>query len=84
MDQLYGQARGGQDKTRSLPRAEPVRFGVATGALYRGVMVYSLPSGKALIFGEAGQEYEFLDIAEAQAFIDTNLALAGHMLDALS
>lgn len=77
LDQLYGQARGGQDKTRSIPRGQPVRFGVATGELYRGVMIYSLPNGSTMIFGEAGQEYPFLDRAEAQAFVDASRVLCG-------
>ena len=60
-----------------------LRLSLASAQLYRGVFIYTLPDGRALVFGEDGREYGCLNLAEAQAFIDASLELSGLLIGAL-
>lgn len=83
LDELYGKLRGGPEQTRKVSRNLTLRFGMAAALLYRGIMIYSLPDGSTLIFGEGDQEYPFLGLPEAQAFVDTTFELSGRLIGSL-
>lgn len=82
LDELYGQVRGGHDKTRSHPRSEPQLL--VLGHMYRGTIIFTLPSGEFFVLDDRNQKYDFASIPEAEAFIDANLAMSGLLLGALA
>lgn len=84
--QEYEALQGELEELRERVGAKPTqpRQALAGGQLYRGVLIYTLPGGSALIFGENGQPYDCLNLAEAQAFVDACLELSGHLIGTLA
>ena len=61
-----------------------LKHGLAVGKTYRGRLIYTEPGGQIFILSEFGLRHDFIDTAEAEAFVDATYAMAGSLLGALA
>lgn len=73
--QAYGDSTLEELRQNALKELKELRA-CAVGRLYRGTFIYSLPSGEVFVLGEGSKKYDCLTVSEAQALIDTALAMS--------
>lgn len=74
--QAYGDSTLEELRQNALKELKELRA-CAVGRLYKGIFIYSLPSGEVFVLGEGGKKYDCLNVSEAQALIDAALAMSG-------